>query len=79
MDDPSLPIAEINRRVRFAAQLLGLPRPSYEQVRPVVRAKRRGYRAPGVGETLLEISLRAAPPQAIVDVLAGTAPPGRRK
>jgi len=79
LDDPRLPIAETNRRLGEIAELVGLPRPSYEQVRRIVRAQRAGYRPPGVGSVLFDISVRAAPPDALLDVLAGTAPPPPRR
>jgi len=78
LDDPRLPIAETNRRLGEIAELIGLPRPSYEQVRRIVRAQRAGYRPPGVGSILLDISFRGAPPEALLDVVAGTAPPSPR-
>jgi hypothetical protein len=33
LDTPGRPVAEVNRRLGDAADLLGVPRPSYEQVR----------------------------------------------
>jgi hypothetical protein len=40
LDDRSLPIAEICRRVGDIASSMGIPRPSYVHVRRLVRAKR---------------------------------------
>jgi hypothetical protein len=44
LDDETRPIAETNRRLGRAADLLGIPRPSYEQVRALVHAIRRARR-----------------------------------
>jgi hypothetical protein len=77
LDDPTTPIADAHRRLGLVADWLGLARPSYEQVRVLVKAHRRRPLNPGVGETLLEIAMRAKPPQALLDVLSGTAPPKR--
>jgi hypothetical protein len=70
LDDPTLPIAEINRRLGVVAEALGLTRPSYQQVRVIVHELRSKSRSPRVGETLLDISLRVKPPTAILDALA---------
>jgi hypothetical protein len=78
LDDPTTPIAEAHRRLGRVADWLGVPRPSYEQVRVLLNAHRRRPLQPGVGETLLEIAMRAKPPGALLDVLSGTAPPKRR-
>jgi hypothetical protein len=76
-DDPRRPIAETNRRIGLVAETLGLPRPSYEEVRRLVRLWRAGRGGPEVGHVLLDIAFRAAPPEALLDVLAGTAPTRR--
>lgn len=58
LDDPALPIAELNRRLRESAAQLDIPRPSYECVRLLVhdarreRARRRANR-----ETLIRVAL----------------------
>jgi hypothetical protein len=70
LDDPTLPIAEINRRLGVVAEGLGLTRPSYQQVRVIVHQLRSQSRSARVGETLLEISFRVKPPTAILDALA---------
>jgi hypothetical protein len=41
LDDRSVPIAEVNRRVGREAEQLGLMRPSYERVRQLVHLARR--------------------------------------
>jgi hypothetical protein len=66
------PIAEINRRVGRSAAAMGLPRPSYEQVRVLVHVARR-YRREGpksVSTTAAEFALWLQPPEAIVRQLA---------
>jgi hypothetical protein len=78
LDDPSRSIADAHRRLGLVADWLGVPRPSYEQVRVLVNAYRRRTLQPGVGVTLLEIAMRAKPPEALLDVLSGTASPERR-
>ena len=40
LDDSREPVAEINRRVGALAKELGLPRPSYAQIRRLLRADR---------------------------------------
>ena len=73
VDDARLPIAETNRRIGLIAEALGVPRPSYEQVRRLVRRMRRGrWRPTRVGEILLDIAVRTAPPEALLQVLAKT-------
>ncbi|HVD66542.1 MAG TPA: hypothetical protein VNB65_06570 [Gaiellaceae bacterium] len=50
-------------------------RPSYEQVRSIVkRARGRGWEATSA-EVLLEIAFRSRPPTAFIDHLTGTLPP----
>jgi hypothetical protein len=77
LDDRSHSIADVHRRVGLVADWLDVPRPSYEQIRVLLNAHRRRPLQPGVGETLLEIAMRAKPPEALLDVLSGTAPPQR--
>jgi hypothetical protein len=79
LDDPKRPIAETWRRAGVVAEWLGLPRPSYEQVRVLVGEFRAGKYSPGLGDVLLEIAFRAAPPDALLDFLAGTSRDGRSK
>jgi hypothetical protein len=77
LDDERLPIAETNRRVGELAVHVGLPRPSYEQVRTLVHALRAAGPPPGaaLGELLLDIAFRVRPPIALADILAGIEPP----
>jgi hypothetical protein len=70
-----VPIAEMNRCVGRAATRMGLPRPSYEQVRVLVHAARRLRRqAPTPVSTMaLDVAFRVRPPEAIL--LRFLAPP----
>ena len=72
VDDGTLPIAEIWRRVSVAADDLGVPRPSYERVRVLV-LRNRAWRTPSVAETLVDVAFRVRPPEAVVDALADAA------
>jgi hypothetical protein len=79
IDDRERPIAETHRRVGQVADRLGIVRPSYEQVRILVHAFRaHGPSASAVGDVLLDIAFRVAPPQKLLDVLAGVEPPRRK-
>ena len=69
IDDESLPIAEVHRRVALMASQLGYPRPSYQQVRVLVHEHRRTGLAPTAGQILLDVALRTRPPQALIDLL----------
>ena len=40
LDDPSVPIAEVWRRVNVRADRLGVPRPGYDNVRRIIHAER---------------------------------------
>jgi hypothetical protein len=73
LDDASLPIAEINRRLGLAADELGLLRPSYAGfgVRVHEQRRERRRRGPSTARVLLEISTRARPPEALLDHLSG--------
>ncbi len=64
-------MAETNRRIGFLARDLGLPKPSYQQVRLLVKEYRRGRLQPTAGRVLLDIAFRARPPEALLDYLAG--------
>ena len=75
LDDAREPMAETNRRIGFLARDLGLPKPSYEQVRLLVKQHRRGRVRPTAGRVLLDIAFRARPPEALLDYLAGTPMP----
>jgi hypothetical protein len=79
LDDRARSIAELNRDLGRVADWLELPRPSYEQVRVLVRAHRRLPIQPGTGEVLLDIAFRARPPEALLDVLSGVGVPDIRR
>jgi hypothetical protein len=76
LDDGRIGFGELTRRLGKEAERLGIPRPSYQQVRVLAQELRavRGGR-PTTGEVLLDVATRARPPQAIVDHVAGTLPP----
>jgi hypothetical protein len=70
VDDKSLPIAEVNRRVGAVARRLGLTKPSYEQVRVLVHAnRRRRPMGPGGSDVLLDVTLRSRRPGRLFDRL----------
>ena len=71
LDDPTLPIAETNRRLGVVAEGLGLIRPSYQQVRVIVHELRSQHQSPRLGAILLDISYGVRPPQAIYDLVTG--------
>jgi hypothetical protein len=59
--DSDASAADVCRRVGDAAGELGVPRPSYEQVRVLLNDARRTRRRPGAADVLLDIALRARP------------------
>jgi hypothetical protein len=71
LDDPTLPIAETNRRLGMVAEGLGLLRPSYQQVRVIVHELRAQKRPSRPGETLLEIAYGMRTQDQILRVLTG--------
>jgi hypothetical protein len=71
LDDDSLPIAEVNRRVGTLASHIGLTRPSYEQIRVLIHEHRRRGLAPTAGQILLEVAARSRPPEALLELLEG--------
>jgi hypothetical protein len=75
LDDPTLPIAEINRRLGTHAERLKLRRPSYERVRELVHLLRRWRRHPTTARVLLEVAFRTRPPIAILDQISGIGVP----
>jgi hypothetical protein len=79
LDDETVRIAETNRRVGSVAEALGLPRPSYEQVRALVHRARSRGRYPSAGDVLLDIAFRTRPPTALGEHVAGVLPPERRR
>jgi hypothetical protein len=75
LDDPREPMAETNRRIGLLAHDLGLVKPSYEQIRTLVKQHRRERPQPTAGRVLLEIAFRSRPPTALLDYLAGVPTP----
>jgi hypothetical protein len=79
LDSTDVSIAETCRQVGREAELLGLPRPSYERVRVLVHAVRVIRRGPSTATVLAEIAFRARPPEALLDHLAGVGVPVLRR
>jgi hypothetical protein len=63
--------AEICRAVGETAERLDLRRPSYEQVRALVRETRRRPRTVTTGEVLLDIAFRVRHPDAFIEHVSG--------
>lgn len=66
-DDPSVPIAEVCRRVGATAERLGLPRPSYERVRVLVHEGRRRRPVVTTASVVVDVALRTGPVDALLD------------
>ena len=64
--------AEICRRIGERAEEQGLRRPSYEQVRLLVRASQRRPRRVSTAKVLLEVGLRVHHPDAFLQHVSGT-------
>jgi len=71
-------IAEISRRVGLRAERLGLPQPSYQQVRVLVHEARRVRRRPTAAGVFLDVAMRTRPPDAVLRHVAGVGVPTRR-
>jgi hypothetical protein len=79
LDDRSVPIAEINRRLGEEAERLALMRPSYQRVRVLVHASRRiRPNTPTTASVLFEVAVRARPPDAVLNHLSGVGVPTLR-
>ena len=63
LDDPRRPVAETWRRAGALADELGVPRPSYEQVRRLVERERALRAVPGSAGLAAEVVLRARGPE----------------
>ena len=74
-----LSAAEICRRVRRRANELGVQPPCYERVRVLVNEVRARPWEPGALEVAVDVAFRARPPDAMLDVLAGTPLPRVRR
>jgi hypothetical protein len=66
LDSPHEPIAETNRRVGHVAAALGLPKPSYEQVRTIVHASRNGVRYYDLLDAYGDLTFQEAPTREVV-------------
>ena len=75
IDNRSLPIAEVNRRLGAEATRLGLPRPSYQRVRVLVHKLRWMRRQPTTLGVLWDIAWRVRPPEAFLDHVSGVGVP----
>jgi proteasome lid subunit RPN8/RPN11 len=78
-DKRTHPIAETCRRVGRDAERLGLTRPSYQRVRELVHESRRLRRGPSTTSVLVDVALRARPPEAVLDHLSGIGVPDLRR
>ena len=76
LDDRTLPIAEIYRRLAAEADRLRLTRPSYQRIRVLLHQARRIRRLrPTTAQVLVEVAFRARPPIAILDHVSGVGVP----
>jgi hypothetical protein len=73
LDDERRPIAETNRRVGSLAVAMGLPRPSYQQVRLLVHVsrERKAARREALA-IILDVQFRRRPPEALYDLLTSS-------
>jgi hypothetical protein len=72
LDDGSMPVAELRRRLGARCDELGVHRPSYECVRVHAEAFRRRRRiGPSTAEVVLDVALRARPPHALLEHVSG--------
>ncbi len=78
LDDPKVAIAETHRHLGDLAAVLGVPRPSYQQVRVLVHAirtqhaRRRAARKAAL-DLILDVQFRRRPPTALLELLEGYA------
>ena len=63
--------AEICRAIGERAEEQGFRRPSYEQVRLLVKQSRRRPRRVSTGDVLLDVALRVRPPDAFLKHVSG--------
>lgn len=68
LDDPKRPVAETWRRAGAFADELGVPRPSYEQVRRLVERQRALAAVPGSARLVADVIVRARAPEHAVSV-----------
>jgi hypothetical protein len=67
LDEPALPVAELNRRVGAVAEAIGVPRPSYVHIRRYVIAERERR----AGDQARRHELRALFLDVYVDAMRG--------
>jgi len=77
LDNGKRSFAEICRRAGDAAERLGHPRPSYEQVRVIVHRNRTLRRGPTTARVVSDVVFRVRPPTAVVDHFSGVGVPIR--
>jgi hypothetical protein len=75
LDNGKRSFAEICRLAGGAAERLGRPRPSYEQVRVLVHRSRAFRRGPSTARVVSDVVFRVRPPAAVVDHLSGVGVP----
>ena len=69
--DKNLSAAEITRSVGATAERLGFRRPSYQQVRVLVREYRRRPKYASTAEVLVDVAFRLRPPDAVLEHVSG--------
>jgi hypothetical protein len=70
LDDPAGPIAETCRRVGALAEAIGVPRPSYQQLRLLVHQMRGRQAARRAAlDLILDVQFRRRPPDALLELL----------
>ena len=77
LDNPALPVAEVNRRLGAEAARLGLTRPSYERIRVLLNEARHARRRRGqtTAQVLVEIAFRLRPPETVLHHVTGIGVP----
>jgi hypothetical protein len=75
LDDERVPIAETYRRLGAEAERLGLTRPSYQRIRVLVHQSRQLRRGPSTASVLLDVAIRARPPEAFLKHISGVGVP----
>jgi hypothetical protein len=71
LGDGKLSAAEITRMVGDTAERLGFRRPSYQQVRVLVREYRRRPKYASTAEVLVDVAFRLRPPDAVLGHISG--------
>jgi len=72
LEDPALPIAEINRRLGREAEWMGLRRPSYQRIRVLVHELRAARRRSLLTASIRwQIAVQARPAHASLEAVTG--------